>query len=280
MREYDENIRLFTPIMQRIIILVAVIIAVPVVLWTITAFVRAYVAPPTLPTFRPMAANTAPQKPLQVAAQTANRAIATDARAALLEIKKPAASDAPQSASAMSAPSGATPSMPAPATGAAASPVATIAAPVIVPPPPFAAARAASTTIAAPTNVALANVAQPVAADSPGPVASVPGNFAPDNQPAAAAALFEQTASNDSTTDDLPAGTPLAGKIPLPLRRPNAAALTLALPHDAPHGAAHVALAAGPMPAGIPLPRARPASAPEPAPVEPSYPAYDPSQIH
>ncbi|MGC1446766.1 MAG: hypothetical protein WA837_14970, partial [Xanthobacteraceae bacterium] len=56
MREHDEHIRLYTPILQRIIVLVAVIIAVPVVLWTITAFVRAYIGPPQLPTFRPMAA--------------------------------------------------------------------------------------------------------------------------------------------------------------------------------------------------------------------------------
>ena len=50
MREDDENIRLYTPILQRIIILAAVIIAVPVVMWTITTFVRTYVAPPPVPT--------------------------------------------------------------------------------------------------------------------------------------------------------------------------------------------------------------------------------------
>src|SRR5271166_5622347 len=94
MRDYDDHIRLYTPILQRMVILVAVIIAVPVVLWTITAFVRAYVAPPQLPTFRPLA-----QANVQVAAQTANTA--TDARTPLLEIKKPAASDTPQAASAM-----------------------------------------------------------------------------------------------------------------------------------------------------------------------------------
>src|SRR5580704_4733777 len=55
MREYDDdNVRLYTPVLQRIIILVAVIIAVPVVMWTITAFVRAYVAPPKVPTFQPL----------------------------------------------------------------------------------------------------------------------------------------------------------------------------------------------------------------------------------
>jgi hypothetical protein len=36
----------------------------------------------------------------------------------------------------------------------------------------------------------------------------------------------------------------------------------------------------GPTPSNVPLPRARPASAPEPAPVETPYPAYDPSALH
>ena len=45
MREHDdyyndENIRLYTPVLQRVIILAAVIIAVPVMMWTITTFVR------------------------------------------------------------------------------------------------------------------------------------------------------------------------------------------------------------------------------------------------
>src|SRR5580658_3643281 len=48
----DDDIRLYMPVLQRIIILVAVIIAVPVMLWTITAFVRTYVGPPQLPTFQ------------------------------------------------------------------------------------------------------------------------------------------------------------------------------------------------------------------------------------
>ncbi len=48
----DDDIRLYMPVLQRIIILVAVIVAVPVVLWTITAFVRTYVGPPQLPTFQ------------------------------------------------------------------------------------------------------------------------------------------------------------------------------------------------------------------------------------
>src|SRR4029077_1369833 len=77
---------------------VAVITAIPVILWTITALVRTYVGPPKVPTFRPMTATasiatppapemssklsaapqgaTAPAAPPMVEA----RATATDAR--------------------------------------------------------------------------------------------------------------------------------------------------------------------------------------------------------
>jgi hypothetical protein len=52
----DEDIRQYMPVLRRLIILVAVITAIPVVMWTITSVVRTYVGPPKLPTFRPMAA--------------------------------------------------------------------------------------------------------------------------------------------------------------------------------------------------------------------------------
>lgn len=54
MREHDdyyndENIRLYTPVLQRVIILAAVVIAVPVMMWTITTFVRGYIGRPKVP---------------------------------------------------------------------------------------------------------------------------------------------------------------------------------------------------------------------------------------
>ncbi|MFZ3308544.1 MAG: hypothetical protein WA280_04145, partial [Xanthobacteraceae bacterium] len=54
MSEYydDSNIRRYTPVLQRMIILLAVIIAVPVVMWTITTVVRTYVAAPKAPSFQ------------------------------------------------------------------------------------------------------------------------------------------------------------------------------------------------------------------------------------
>lgn len=58
MREYDDdddNIRLYAPVLQRVIILAAVIIAVPVMMWTITTFIRSYVARPKVPTFQHVA---------------------------------------------------------------------------------------------------------------------------------------------------------------------------------------------------------------------------------
>ena len=55
MREDDDEFRHYVPLLRRIIILVAVITAVPVVLWTITAFVRTYVGPPQIPTFHQLA---------------------------------------------------------------------------------------------------------------------------------------------------------------------------------------------------------------------------------
>ena len=71
MREYDDdsNIQHYAPVLRRIIILVAVITAVPVMLWTITAFMHTYIAQPTIPAPRPLAAATA--APTTPAADTA-----------------------------------------------------------------------------------------------------------------------------------------------------------------------------------------------------------------
>src|SRR5580698_4946715 len=62
MREYDDdsNIQHYAPELRRIIILVAVITAVPVMLWTITAFMHTYIAQPTISAPRPLAAATTP----------------------------------------------------------------------------------------------------------------------------------------------------------------------------------------------------------------------------
>ena len=71
MREYDDdsNIQHYAPVLRRIIILVAVITAVPVMLWTITAFMHTYIAQPTIPAPRPLVTATA--APVNPAADTA-----------------------------------------------------------------------------------------------------------------------------------------------------------------------------------------------------------------
>src|ERR1700761_5358089 len=71
MREDEDQFRQYMPVLRRLIILVAVITAIPVAMWTITAVVRTYVGPPKLPTFRPMAAAPATVGPNEAAAAPA-----------------------------------------------------------------------------------------------------------------------------------------------------------------------------------------------------------------
>jgi hypothetical protein len=82
MREYDEddyNTRRYAPVLRRVIILVAVIIAVPVMMWTITIFIRSYVKPPIrhLTLTEPLLTASLPPKPQ--AAERAPAPLPTDA---------------------------------------------------------------------------------------------------------------------------------------------------------------------------------------------------------
>jgi hypothetical protein len=63
MREDDDDLRHYVPLLRRIIVLVAAIIAVPVMLWTITVFVRTYVGPPRVPTFDQLASTASINAP-------------------------------------------------------------------------------------------------------------------------------------------------------------------------------------------------------------------------
>jgi hypothetical protein len=60
---HDDDYRHYTPLLRRIVVIVALLTAVPVALWTITAVVRNYVGQPQLPTFRRVAAAPAVQLP-------------------------------------------------------------------------------------------------------------------------------------------------------------------------------------------------------------------------
>jgi len=78
MREYDDDdaddsIRLYTPVLQRVIILAAVVIAVPIVMWTITTFVRSYVARPKVPALEHVASTNTPLRVPAISAAPSNQ---------------------------------------------------------------------------------------------------------------------------------------------------------------------------------------------------------------
>ena len=80
MRKDNEFVH-YVPILRRIIVLVVVITAVPAVLWTITSFVRAYVAPARVPTFHQLAATAlfnAPRNSISPKAAADRPAAATE----------------------------------------------------------------------------------------------------------------------------------------------------------------------------------------------------------
>ena len=243
MREYDDdNIRLYTPVLQRVIILLAVIIAVPVVMWTITTMVRTYVAPPKAPTFQRMtetqpadtasiaaptvAAPAAVAEQAQTAAPPARLADAgaSEARALLLDIKKPPVQPPSQNATTAQSPAAPITAVPAPpAKMAAAQPMpsrprpdaggtrpsrsdngrryrqAPRRSPPIAPTPPA----------AAPSNIVWPNPN----ANTPPAVGSTSGDAA--NNPAPSAPVIaapQPPASSDTASDDLPPGEPISGR--------------------------------------------------------------------
>jgi hypothetical protein len=198
MREYDDdsNIQHYAPVLRRIIILVAVITAVPVMLWTITAFMHTYIAQPTIPAPRPLAAATAAAAPTSPAADTATTSPPTLAAA---------------------------PSQPAPAVTVAratddgrsdrirdsagnnAAPNVQVASTSALSPAPSAAPAAAPAPAAVTVQAA------------PAPSVFPNSPFVPRQQPAAS----DQT--NDA--DALPPPDPITGPVPLPRHRPSVLAL-------------------------------------------------------
>jgi hypothetical protein len=220
MREYDDNIQHYAPVLRRIIILVAVITAVPVVMWTITAFMRTYIAQPTIPDARPLAAVTAPAAPANPPVETATitpaaaaaagaapaqpapavveaRATATDARSSDTDTKADRMRDGAANAA---------PTDVKPIASAMAQPTSTVAPAVTAPPPAVVSVLAA------------------------------PAGSAPDVFPNPATATVPAAAD-----DALPPPDPIAGPVPLPRHRPSVFAsaetgvpLPRARPGDAP----------------------------------------------
>src|SRR5580700_10786011 len=231
MREYDDdnnNIQHYAPVLRRIIILVAIITAVPVMLWTITAFMHTYIAQPTIPAPRPLATVTA--APVSPAADTAPANPPAPSQAAPAVTDASATDDGRGDRIRDSAGNNAAPNIQVAST-AAISP-APSAAPTAPPAP------AAVTVQAAPPPAVFPN---PPFVTQPAPAAS--------------------DAANNAATDDLPPPDPIAGPVPLPRHRPSVLALA---------------------DTNIPLPRARPSDAPEPASSTTDAPSsgYDPGIGH
>jgi hypothetical protein len=128
----DDYIRRYAPFWRRVIIPVAVIIVVPVMMWTITIFIRSYVGPKT-PTLhltlteplppKPQAAQRAPAPLLTDAARTAGDGLASLPDPNSGSLRGPLAlppGDAPPPAASPTGPAETTPNAPAVASGEAA----------------------------------------------------------------------------------------------------------------------------------------------------------------
>jgi hypothetical protein len=247
--------------LQRIIILVAVIIAVPVAMWTITAFVRTYVAPPKVPTFQPLSlAPSPPPDNASAGQQAAVTPAPQDAQPPADQNAMPAAANPPQTADAnapSAAPQLATPS---------------VSAQPMPPPAPDGGAPAATADSTTPT-ASSQNFAWPSPTTNPPAIPSADGGRN--------SVATDQPTPGDGAAADLPAPDPLKGRIPMPRRRPNV--IAMAEPAVAPDMPAVAPVMPSATASAIPLPRARPASAPEAAPSPPpETPAngYDPTSMH
>lgn len=261
MRDYDdyddESIRLYTPVLQRVIILAAVIIAVPVMMWTITTFVRSYVARPKTPLLEHVASTATPARiPLIAppspappgADQSAARgdgAAASDAPNPAAEIKTGAVNSLPDSSpspaaigpstASLQAPPMQAPSPAAPAAGDASMASPTAATASSMPRPPQA---PRSTDNAAPPG---ASGSSDRAIAWPNPNATSPPDFA-----APRLAPSPPPPARTAAAEVLPADDPIRGPVPLPRQRPGIFAV------------AAIMAVGGP----VPLPRARPGDAP------------------
>jgi len=274
MRDYDnyddESIRLYTPILQRMMILAAVIIAVPVIMWTITTFVRSYVERPKVPLLEHAASITTPARvPLIAAppnptpsapdqsATSRDKATASDATNATAEIEKAPANLA-------AAPDSNLP----PAAATDLSTASLQAAPMQAPSPasPAPAAAAGDTSMANPAEAPAVSTPKPP--QSPWPThsatlsrtASSPdrgiawpnpnATSAPDLAALRSALPPPPPTAGTANAEDLPAQDPIRGPVPLPRHRPSIFAMSAIM--------AAATAAGGP----VPLPRARPGAAP------------------
>lgn len=275
MREYDDdNIRLYAPVLQRVIILAAVIIAVPVMMWTITTFIRSYVARPKAPTFQHLALTEASSPPPQAAQSPAQPAPPlADAGMSAGNGGPPLANSQSGTLAPLTGVSPLPPPVPAmaggevinPAQGAASSPQAPTtspdapALPTVAQPAGMAARLATNGSGTPATTPADRGIDRSVA--SPAPSTGGPASTGNQEPPIA----MTETAS----TEDLPPAQPIKGRVPLPRRRPAALALAATGDIAPPAAGADTAITETastdalpppqPIKGRIPLPRRRPA---------------------
>jgi hypothetical protein len=248
----DDDFGHYVPVLRRIIILVAVITAIPVVLWTITAFVRAYVSPPKMPTFHQLAATASANPPPSARAKDdpvgpPQPASQQTKKLAPVSSTIEAQATAPDARDLSSAPKGPFLGDRAPENAAPAS----ITPPPAVSPPAISAQKAAE----------LLAASMPAVKHAEPPTPAMPAPAAPDSMPARMAAADAQApASAAEASADATASTPatdaLTGPIPLPRHRPHM--IAAAEPAPAAPAAERTRIAsAGP----IPMPRPRPDAA-------------------
>ncbi len=245
MRE-DDDFGHYVPILRRIIILVAVITAVPVVLWTVTAFVRAYVVPAKVPTFHQLASTASINTP---ASSTSPKP--GDRPAAVAEQTKPSdPQPAPTGQKTALADAGDSPAAPkGPLLGDRAA--GDHASQAAVDPTPSGVMKTAGPSTAAP---AAPQWPEPPSTTGALPVPAVSGGAGPN--PAMALATQQPPPSAaEPAAETLTPAAPLTGLVPLPRQRPRDA------------GSVRIADMAL---SSIPIPRPRPDAAGPAAPAETS----------
>jgi hypothetical protein len=209
MHDDDNRFQRFVPLLRRVIILLAVLAATPVVLWMITTFVRAYVGPPRIPAPHQIAA-TAPTISATAAASisSSDQANAAPAQSKTADITASTTDVTATTSDARDVPlPKGTLLTDRPSDGAAAGPagIATIA-PASIPSP-----SQASTAFPAPATLTTAMTSTSGAPQIP-------------QQPFASTATAEASqapAVGEQSPDVMPPAPPLTGKIPLPRHRPH-----------------------------------------------------------
>lgn len=211
MREDNEHFRHHGPLLRRIIIVVAVLAAVPAILWTITFFMRSYVGPPRLPTFRQLASTATMPLPR-------NASVSADAagqRPPAAEQPSPSAASTVTAAAVVTPPdtpdSGVAPKGPLLADRASAGAGA-----------PIGGSNMTTTSSIVPSDPKAAEIFAAAAAPADGAA------------PNTGALVAQQPAAAQDPPADIAPAEPLSGPIPLPPRRPRLVAMAQMTPAGVP----------------------------------------------